>query len=159
MIQKITSPNYLGVIAPLIMKFYNRIKETSGLYEGVTYESLFVYLTRLIQFGRNGTGEDRSEVWVAYEDETPIGFAAWHLMDIPHIGKVFCPCLYNDTRNQKAIKELYGEFIQFGRKHRAPIYEFYAVNEKVGEYFKNVLGKLGVEANDTGAREYIGREK
>jgi len=157
-IQKITNPVYLGVIAPLIQKFYNRVKESSGLYEGVTYESLYTYLARLIQFGKGKT-EDMSEVWVAYdEDESPVGFSAWQVMDIPHVGKVFCPILYNDTRNQAAIKELYEEFKQFGRRHRAPLYQYYAVNEKTGNYFSGVAGKMGVEFKETGLREYIGRE-
>ena len=159
MIQKITNPNYLGVIAPLVIRFHKRVKESTGLYEGVRYETLFAYLTKLVQMGR-GVPEDVAEVWVAYnEDNTPIGFAAWHVMDLPHIGKVSCPCLFNDTRNQQAIRELYAEFIQFGRRHRATLYQYHAVNEKVGEYFKGILDKLGVEVRDTGAREYIGREK
>jgi len=159
MIQKITNPNYLGIIAPLIMRFHKRVKESSGLYEGIRYETLFAYLTKLIQMGY-GKPEDRAEVWIAYnEDNIPVGFAAWHVMDLPHIGTVFCPCLFNDTRNQQAIKELYTEFIQFGRRHRATLYRYHAVNEKVGEYFKGILDKLGVDTKETGAREYIGREK
>ena len=129
------------------------------MYDGIRYETLFAYLTRLVQMGQ-GKPEDKAEVWVAYNEENfPVGFAAWHVMDLPHIGKVFCPCLFNDTRNQTYIKELYEEFIQFGRRHRAPLYQYYAVNEKVGEYFRRILDKLGVEAKPTGGIEYIGRER
>lgn len=158
MIQKITNPNYLGIIAPLVMRFHKRVKESSGLYEGIRYETLFTYLTKLVQMG-HGKPEDNAEVWVAHNDENhPVGFAAWHVMDLPHIGKVFCPCLFNDTRNQKAIRELYEEFIQFGRRHRCTLYQYFAVNEKVGNYFANILEKKGVVVKETGAREYIGRE-
>jgi len=159
MIQKITNPNYLGIIAPLVMRFHKRVKDSSGMYDGIRYETFFSYLTRLVQIGR-GVPEDRAEVWVAYdEDNMPVGFAAWNVMDLPHIGTVFCSCMFNDTRNQNAIKELYSEFIQFGRKHRASLYQYHAVNEKVGDYFKGILDKLGVEVTETGAREYVGREK
>lgn len=155
MIQKITNPNYVGVIAPLIMRFHKRVKESSGMYDGIRYETLFSYLTKLVQMGG-----DRAEVWVAYNEENhPVGFSAWHVMDLPHIGKVFCPCLFNDTRNQTYIKELYEEFIQFGRRHRCPLYQYYAVNEKVGEYFRRILRKLGVNSKQTGGIEYIGREE
>jgi len=152
--RKVTNPLAIGQIAPLVQKFYNRVKETSGMYEGITYESLYTYFTRVIQFGG-----DRAEFWVAMDGDTPVGFATWRVMDLPHIGKVFCDCLYNDVRNQKAIKGLYDEFIEFGKRHRALIYEFNAVNDKVGEYFKGVLDKLGVEAQDSGAKNYIGRKR
>jgi hypothetical protein len=155
---KVTNPLAVGQIAPLIMKFYNRVKESSGLYDGITYESLYTYLARLIQFGK-AYPEDKAEVWVAMDGTTPVGFAAWHVMDLPYIGTVFCPCLYNDTRNQKAIKELYDEFVNFGKRHRALIYRYHAVNDKVGEYFKSVLEKLDIDVKDTGAREYVGRKK
>ncbi len=158
MIQKITNPNYLGIIAPLVMRFYKRVTDSSGIYEGITYETLFTYLTRLSQFGKGDP--DRSEVWVAYNDDNkPVGFAAWHLMDLPYVGTVFCPCLFNDTRNQKSIKELYNEFIQFGRRHRAPLYKYHALNDKVANHFAFILDKLGVEVKDTGAKEFIGKER
>jgi len=124
------------------------------MYEGITYESLYTYITRVVQMGG-----DKAEFWVAYDEDKPVGFATWRVMDLPHIGKVFCDCLYNDVRNQKAIKGLYDEFINFGRRHRCPLYEFSAVNEKVGEYFRNVLDKLGIDAKNSGAKSYIGRER
>lgn len=154
MIHRITNPLAIGGIAPLVQKFYARVKESSGMYQGITYESLYTYYTRIIQFGG-----DRAEFWIAMDNDVPVGFATWRVMDLPHIGKVFCDCLYNDTRNQKAIKELYDEFIEFGKRHRALIYEFNAVNEKVGEYFCHVLDKLGIDAKDSGAKNYIGRKK
>lgn len=159
MIKKITNPNYLGVIAPLIMRFHKRVKESSGNYGGIAYESIYSKLSMMVQFGNVVNGEDRSEVWVAYDNENrPVGFAAWHVMDLPHIGSVFCPCMFNDVRNQKAIKELYEEFKQFGRRHRATIYRFWAANDKVGSWFKNIGKNIGIEFEDTGAREFIGRE-
>ncbi|MFX0194554.1 MAG: hypothetical protein ACFFCW_00405 [Candidatus Hodarchaeota archaeon] len=151
---KITNPLYVGRIAPLILKFYNRVKETSGMYEGITYETIYAYLARTAQYG----GE-LAEVWVAYDGDTPVGFACWKVMDLPHIGKVYCDCLYNDVRNQKAIKGLYEEFINFGKRHRAPLYQFDALNEKVGEHFVRVADKLGVDFKDSGAKNYIGRTK
>jgi ribosomal protein L22 len=54
---------------------------------------------------------------------------------------------------------LYDEFINFGKRHRCPLYQYGAVNEKVAEYFKNVLDKLGVDAKDSGAKICIGRER
>lgn len=152
-IQKITNPLYVGEIAELIMKFYNRVKDSSGMYDGITYESLYVYITRVVQMG-----SDKAEFWVAYDNDKPAGFALWRVMDLPYVGTVFCEGMYNDVRNQKAIKELYDEFFNFGRKHRTPLYQYYAVNEKVGEYFKTVGEKMGVKFKDSGAKTYVGRE-
>ena len=147
-IHKVTNPLAVGELAPLVQKFYNRVKETTGLYQGITYESLYTYLARVVQFGG-----DKAEFWVALDGDMPVGFATWRVMDLPYIGSVFCDCLYNDTRNQKAIKELYDQFIEFGKKHRCLLYRFDAVNEKLGEYFVNVLSKLGVEAKDSGSEQ------
>ena len=124
------------------------------MYDSITYESLYTYFTRVIQFGG-----DRAEFWIAMDGDVPVGFATWRVMDIPYIGTVFCDCLYNDTRNQKAIKGLYGEFIEFGKRNRSLIYKCDAVNDKVGEYFTNVLDKLGIEVKDSGAKSLIGRKK
>jgi len=156
MIHKITNPLAVGNFAPLIMKFFNRINESSapGSYRGITYESLFTYITRVVQFGG-----DRGEFWVSFENDVPVAFAVWTVMDLPNIGKVCCDSIYNDTRNQRATKELYEEFINFGKRHRCPIYQIDAVNEKVGEHFKHVFEKLGVEASDSGIKNYIGRLK
>lgn len=159
MIQKITNPNYLGVIAPLVMRFHKRVKESSGIYDGIRYETLFSYLVQVVQTGK-GTPEDMMEVWVAYnEEDFPVGFACWNVRGLPHIGKVFCSMLFNDTRNQTYIKELYEEFIQFGRRHRCPLYSYWSSNRKVGDYFRNILDKMGVEMTETGAIEYVGRER
>jgi len=153
-IHKITNPLAIGQIAPLILRFYNRCKETSGLYQSITYESLYSALARIVQFGG-----DRSEMWVAMDGDTIVGFATWRIMDFPHLGCVYCDCLYNDVRNQKAIYGLYEQFIEFGKINRAPIYKFDAINEKVGEHFVNVLQKLNIDAKDSGAKHYIGRKK
>ena len=153
-IHKITNPLAIGQIAPLVQKFYSRVKEASGMYDSITYESLYTYFTRVIQFGG-----DRAEFWIAMDGDVPVGFATWRVMDIPYIGTVFCDCLYNDTRNQKAIKGLYSEFIEFGKRNRSLIYKCDAVNDKVGEYFTNVLDKLGIEVKDSGAKSLIGRKK
>jgi len=154
MIHRITNPLIIGQIASLIQKFHSRIKETSGMYDGITYESLYAYATRVVQFGG-----DRGEFWLAMEDNVPVGFAIWRVLDLPHIGTVHCDAMYNDTRNQKSIKELYDEFISFGQRQRALIYRYDAVNDKVGDYFKHVASKLGIEFVDSGAKNYIGRKK
>ena len=150
---KITNPLAIGQVAPLIIKFAQRVQETSGLFNGIVYESIYAYAARVAQFGG-----DKAEFWVALDGDKPVGFAIWRVMDLPHIGKVYCDALYNDTRNQKAISGLYSEFIEFGKRHRALIYQFDAINEKVGEHFKHVLSKLGVECVDSGAKNYIGRK-
>jgi len=158
-VHKITNPLAVGQIASLVQKFYNRVKESSGMYDSITYETLYSYFTysyftRIIQFGG-----DKAEFWIAMDGDVPVGFSTWRVMDLPYIGTVFCDCLYNDTRNQKAIRGLYDEFINFGKKHRSLYYKFDATNEKVGEYFKGVLEKLGIDAKDSGAKSYIGRKK
>jgi len=153
-VAKITNPLAIGQIAPLIKKFVDRVKETSGMYDGITYESIYAYAVQVVQYG--GTG---AEFWVAIDGDTPVGFSIWKVMGFPHVGKVYCDVLYNDVRNQKAISGLYKEFIEFGKRQRALIYQFDAINEKVGKHFQHVLGKLGVECVDSGAKNYIGRRK
>ena len=153
-IHKVTNPLAIGQLAPLIEKFHKRAKESSGLYDGITYESIYAYAVRVAQFGGSG-----AEFWVAMDKDIPVGFAIWRVMDFPHVGKVYCDCLYNDVRNQKAIRGLYEEFVNFGKRQRARIYQFDALNEKLGFHFQGIMEKLGVSCVDSGAKNYIGRKK
>jgi hypothetical protein len=153
-VHKITNPLAVGHIAPLVQKFYNRCKETSGLYQSMTYESIYSAFTRIVQFG----GE-MAELWVSMDGDQIVGFASWKVMDLPHIGTVYCETMYNDTRNQKSVIKLYEHFIEFGKKHRALIYKFDAINDKVAERATHVFDKLEYNFIDSGAKHFIGRKK
>ena len=150
-VQKITNPLYVGELGSLLLRFYNKVKDASGMYQGITYESFYTYICQIVQFG----GEKR-EFWIAIDNE-PIGFAAWRVMNLPYVGKVYCDFIYNSIRNQKAAILLCKEFINFGKQHRAPLYGFGAINEVVGRHFVVVGKKLGIEFTNTGIVDFTGR--
>ena len=154
---KITSPLYVGEIAPLILKFYNRVNSGTG-YQGVSYESLYASFTQIVQFGgRPDPLPDVSELWVTFDGDEPVAFATWRVMGLPHIGKTYCDFMFNSSRNQKTVVELCKQWIEFGKRHRAPLYEFNAINEKVAEHLVSVGKKLGIEFVNTGVMSFIGR--
>ena len=92
---KITSPLYVGEIAPLILKFYNRVS-SGGTYKGITYESLYASFAQIVQFGGN-----TSELWVTFDGDEPVAFATWRVLGLPHIGKTYCDFMYNSIRIRK----------------------------------------------------------
>jgi len=148
---KITSPLYVGEIAPLILKFYNRVS-TGTEYQGITYESLYASFAQIVQFGGNV-----SELWVVFDENEPVAFATWRVLGLPHIGKTYCDFMFNSIRNRKAVIELCKEWMEFGKKHRSPLYAFDAINEKVAEHLVSVGKQLGVEFVNTGVTNFIGR--
>ena len=154
---KIISPLYVGEIAPLILKFYNRVS-TGTEYQGITYESLYTSFANIVQFGgRPDPLPDVQEFWVVFEDNEPVAFATWRVLGLPHIGKTYCDFMFNSIRNRKAVIELCKEWIEFGKRHRAPLFAFDAINEKVAEHLVSVGKQLGVEFVNTGVTNFIGR--
>ena len=146
---KITNLLYLGQIGPIIDKFNKKIN-----IEGVTYESLYSYFAQNIQFGG-----DRVEFWVVYGDETPVGFANWSVRGLPYIGRVCCNYLYSSNRMREPVELLVNEFEKFGLKHRAPLYEAYAITEELFRVHKLAATRKGYEVTRLKTVNFVGRKK
>lgn len=146
--QKITNPLYLGQIGPMIDKFNKKIE-----IPGITYESLYSYFAQNVQFGG-----DRVEFWLVFEDETPVAFADWFVKPLPHIGKVCCDFLYSNNRMREPVELLVDEYEKFGLKHRAPIYEAYAITEELFRVHKLAATRKGYEITRMKTVNFLGRK-
>lgn len=137
---RINNPLFLGNIGPEIKAFQEKIA-----VPGITYEGLYAYFTQSIQFGG-----DKSEFWVVFEGEKPISFAHCVVRGFPHIGKVYLDFIYNWTNNVKAVPLLLEKYVEFGKKHRALLYEADCVDETIFRLFKREAGKSGFDFIKTG---------
>lgn len=146
---KITNPLYLGQIGPMIDKFNKKID-----IEGVTYESLYTYFSQNIQFGG-----DRVEFWVVYEGDKSVGFANWSVRGLPYQGRVCCDFLYSSNRMREPVELLVTEFEKFGLKHRAPLYEAFAINEELFRVHRLAATRKGYEITKLKTVNFIGRKK
>jgi len=146
---KITNPLYLGQIGPMIDKFNKIIK-----IEGITYESLYSYFAQNIQFGG-----DKVEFWVVYEGDNPVGFGSWFVRGLPYIGRVCCDFLYSSNRKREPVELLVDEFEKFGLKHRAPLYEAYAISEELFRVHKLAATRKGYEVTRLKTVNFVGRKK
>ena len=147
--QKITNPLYLGQIGPLIDKFNKKIKVV-----GITYESLYTYFSQNVQFG-----SDRAEFWVVYEKDKPVGFASWFVRGLPHTGKVCCDFLCSSNRKREPVELLVDEFEKFGLRHRAPLYEAYAINEELFRVHRLAATRKGYEVTRMKTVNFVGRKQ
>ncbi len=149
---KITSPLFLGQMGPLIDKFNKIIK-----VQGITYESLYTYFAQNIQFGG-----DRVEFWIVYtgkeEGENPIAFASWFVKGLPYTGMVCCDFLYSSNRMREPVELLHEEFEKFGLKHRAPLYEAYAISEELFRVHKLAATRKGYEITRLKTVNFVGRK-
>ncbi len=154
-LQKITSPLWIGSIGPKINEYVKYLKE-----QQITYESLYSYLAMSIQAGRRGDGKpDTSEFWVVFNEGKPRAFAHWFVRPIPHVGKVYMDGIYSWAKTPKVVSMLIDEFIEFGKRHRAPIYETDCVNEKVFEIITKYANEKGYDFKNTGNIHCIGRKR
>jgi hypothetical protein len=150
---KITNPLYVGELAPLIQKFFERITETTSL-KGISYETIYTYLTNVVQFG-----DDKAELWVSLLDKEPVAFAVWRLMVVPHYGKVTCDYIYKRIKEREPFILLVDEFIKFSERHKAPYIQVEAVNEPQAKLFTKVLKHRGFKADRTTFVTLIGRKE
>jgi len=146
---RITNPNWLGVLGPQIKTFEEKISLPT-----ITYETLFTYFSRTIQFGGDST-----EFWVVMDGDENLAFAHWFVCGLPHRGVVFCDFIYSWNRMREPVEMLLDGFIEFGKKHRAPIYKGTALNESVFRVFRKAASKRGIELNKTKLIDFIGRKK
>ncbi len=145
---KITNPLYLGQIALHIKDFNDIVKVNS-----ITYESLYTYFTSIVQFGGNFT-----EFWVVFEGDKPAGFASWVVRGLPHISTVLCDYVYIWTKNPKVGTVFMEEFIKFGKKHRAVLYEGIAINETLFRLYRKRFKQINVAIEPKEHIFFIGRE-
>lgn len=146
---KVTNPLWMESLAPFVKKYHDKIK-----HQGLTYESLMDYLTKMVQFG----GE-LSEFWVAFKNKVPVGFCLWFVMGAPLIGVTHCDQIYvwdDDDRISKLFME---KFIEFSVSKRAPILHALLVNKKVADHFTAVGDSVGVVVEETQRVELVGRRK
>lgn len=147
---KITNPNWMGYIAPEIKAFFERTNPI-----GITYESLYTYLVRAVQYGR-----DKDEFWVVFDDDKPMKvWGHWFVKGIPAIGKVYCDCIYNGEGNVEATRTLLREFVEFGKRNRCTIYEADAVNKKVFRVLCDHADFLGFDVHKSDTINFSMRKK
>ena len=154
-IQKITNPQWLLTIAPKILEYSKYLKE-----QQISYESLCTYLAMSIQSGRREDGKpDMSEFWVCSNEGKPRAFAHWFVRPIPHLGKVYMDGIYSWAKTPRVVSLLIDEFLEFGKRHRSPIYEADCINEKVFNIITKYANEKGYDFKNTGSIHSIGRKK
>ena len=138
---KVTDPRWIGIIGPEIKAYVKKIGASN-----VTYEGMFVYFQRAVQFGG-----DKTELWVVMNDEEkPVAFAHWFVRDVPCNGTVYFDQLYSWTRAIEPVDILINEFVKFAERSRATIFEFDLVNEKVASVIESRCAKNGIFCQRTG---------
>jgi hypothetical protein len=147
-IVKINNPHWLHAIAPQIDEFV-KIVNVPGIYG----QTLATYFLNTIQHGRN-----LAEFWVAFKDDTPIAFAHWFVKGLPHVGKVELDFIYVWENDSEATDLLIDEFIRFGDKHNAPLYEGDIIDEVRFRLFSRHAKKRGLEAIKQPFVIFIGRK-
>ncbi len=147
-VAKITNPLWVGALSAIIHDFTEKIKVKS-----IVYETLYAYFVNTVQFGG-----DRAEFWISYRGEEPFAFAHWYAKGIPHRGIVSCDFIYSWNRMAEPISMLIEEFIKFGIKNNAPLYEGDAVNETIFRVFRKAAYKRGYELTKTELVNFVGRK-
>ena len=149
---KITNPLWVNKIAPLVMKFLDRIEKHANV-QGINYESLITHLTQISQFG----GE-LVELWVVFKDEEPVAFATWRVMPLPHFGKVYCDYIFKSVKDHLPTRLLAEEFIKFGQKHKAPLYCMDATDEAIARTLTKLANELGLTMEKTSTVSLFARK-
>jgi hypothetical protein len=151
MLVKITNPLFVANLAPLVIEFLEKVE-----LKNMNVHSLIATLQRTAQLGGNA-----AELWAVIDDtDGPIGFAHWHLLDIPYIGTVHLDYIFCKGNRKDIVKELIKEFIAFGDKLNSPWYTWALFNHpKLLSHIKNLALDLGVEFTDQPFTLHIGRRK
>lgn len=148
-IVKITNPLYLGVLAPRIQTY------SKGLdIQGITYETLYNYFLETIQ----RWGEVR-ELYVAYKDKQPVGFAHFFVMGLPHFGKVSMDEFTVWVKDRSVADGFIEKWIDFGVRHNCPLYETSVINKAILRYSKLKCEKFGYELTETDRKNFVMRRR
>jgi hypothetical protein len=144
---KITNPMWMQILGPRISEYCERLKVPC-----VTYESMMSYLTNVVQFGG-----DTSEFWVAFENDNPVGFCLWCVLGFPYIGVVHCDQVYTWGENKEISRSLFGKFLEFAEKNRAPYIHGLMINKKVSDHFISIGEPNGISPIVTERIDLFGR--
>ena len=136
---KVTDPRWIGIIGPEIKSYVKKINAGN-----VTYEGMFVYFQRAVQFGG-----DKTELWVVMDDDKPVAFGHWFVRDVPCNGTVYFDQIYSWTRSIEPVDLLIQAFKRFAVRSNATIYEFDLVNNKVAEAIESRCKKNNIHCQRT----------
>ena len=145
---KITNPLFLGQMASLIMDFMKQVPA-----EGLAYENLYAYFANNVQHG----GEI-AEFHVAFEDGKPVGFIHFYVCGLPFLGSVTSDYIYSKSDNNEIVQGLTTNFIEFGKKHKAPIYRGTFINKKVFDHLQGVAKEMGYQCRDAKLVSFVARK-
>ncbi len=115
---KITNPAWVAQIALDIEEYCKQTGAPNLNYHGVV--ALFQRTAQL--------GGELQELWVAMEDDKPVGFGHWHVKDLPHVGTVYMDYIFSKSNKREAAQALAAKFAAFGEKHNSPWYMFDVMN-------------------------------
>ena len=94
-----------------------------------------------------------------YDNDKPIAFGHWMVRDLPHVGKVYCDFIYSWVKDRRPADLLIDKFIEFGKKHRAVIYEGDAINDPVFRAFQKIASRKGYYLTKSNHINFTGRKK
>lgn len=149
---KIDNPRWFALyMTPHIKRYSDKVN-----IPGITYESLVTSIAQVIQFGG-----DRSEFWTAFDDDDkPVGFAVWSVMQLPYIGTVFLHHLHAWDKGKFGIsKALVAEFIEFAKRSKCTLFRGDALNEAAYRLFSSIADKNGGELIKLDTIPFTGRFK
>ena len=147
---KINNPLYVGQIAPLIQRYWEKINVHKLNY--VTYETLCAYITNTVQHGG-----DIAEFWVCLNEDRPVGFALWSVLPLPFVGTVYCQHIFKTVKDHNVALELVKQFVKFGKKHNAPYYMFHSINDIVAKLLVKLANEVNATTTNLGTTEFIAR--
>jgi hypothetical protein len=92
-------------------------------------------------------GGELCELWVAIDNDEPVGFAHWHVKDIPHVGTVYMDYLFSKSNKRDVARALVGEFVAFGERHNSPWYMYDVMNHspKLMKHITKLAEEQGFE--------------
>lgn len=130
-IVKVNNPNWVANLGPLVQDFCEKIDMPN-----INFYSVIAYFQRTAQIG----GE-LAELWTAFEDDIPIGFAHWCVRGIPLVGTVYLDYLYSKANKREVVKKFIEQFLRYGAKHNSPWYMLDIMkNPKLLKYLRRFAG-------------------
>jgi len=150
---KVTNPNWLPAIAPRINEYAKHLKEIN-----IQYDNLYSCLAQSIQMAHvQGLKYDVSEFWVVMYENKPKAFAHWMVRGLPYVGVAYMDGIYSWSKSSMAVEMLIDQFIEFGKQHRATIYQADVLNDKLFRLFKQYANKKGISWENTGLIQCVGK--
>lgn len=147
---KITNPLWVANLSPLVIDFLEKVN-----LPNINYHSMIAIFQRTAQLGG-----DLVELWVALEENEPVGFAHWCVRDIPLVGTTHMDFLYCKGNRKDIVKDLVSKWIEFGTKLHSPFYMYDVVNTpKLVQHFKNLAEDFGFESVQQPYLPFIARKK